>query len=557
MSAVRASVAQFALAARGEARLAFARVPGILQRALMVTAWAALAIFLGTFVGFAAVLLPPMGAFAIVAVVAVVLLWVMPDLAYVPDRIVRRLLFVSLAVNIAVPLYYAVLIPGLPFVSARRMILFPLVSLFAIAISGSSEVRRSVADMFRSNRLISIGLIGYFIMVCLSILTSINPPASLDTMTTLILESYLPLLAILYVIRKESDVDLLIHMVCWCALIVFFMGLVEFFVHFNVYLRVLPKSMLAALAANNPYFAGLIEGGGEFRNGMFRATSVFVTPLSFAEFGAMISPFGLMFLFHAKTTRDRAFGAALLVAAFLGIFVSGSRGGYMAFFAALVALFAAWLVRTRRFAPQSMAATIGLVVGTGAIIGAVLIVMFVGRAHHIVLGGGMEAYSDESRHEEWRMAIPRIIQSPITGLGYGLGGDIVGYHTPGALVPTLDSFLISTLVETGIPSLVFFFGMIVAAIWRGFRRYIFDSSWCGALAGGLAAALVAYIVYRTVLTQRENQSLFYLFIGSLMVMDYCYSKSDGGGAKGKAAADGGRSFGPARPPKMLRGQTSG
>ncbi len=103
MSLLRLDFAQLTLVARGEARLAFARAPEFIWRALMILGWAALAIFLGSVVGLAAVLLPPMGALGIVAAVGLVLLWVMPDLAAVPDRIVRRLLFASLVVNLCVP----------------------------------------------------------------------------------------------------------------------------------------------------------------------------------------------------------------------------------------------------------------------------------------------------------------------------------------------------------------------------------------------------------------------------------------------------------------------
>ncbi len=103
----------------------------------------------------------------------------------------------------------------------------------------------------------------------------------------------------------------------------------------------------------------------------------------------MMAPFALLFLLHATTFRDRAFGSALLLATLLGIFVSGSRGGYISVFCAFVALLAAWLLRTRHFKPLSMSPAVGLLVGGGAL-GAVFVVSFWGRAHNIVLGGGME-----------------------------------------------------------------------------------------------------------------------------------------------------------------------
>ena len=365
----------------------------------MILGWAALAIFLGSVVGLAAVLLPPMGALGIVAAVGLVLLWVMPDLAAVPDRIVRRLLFASLVVNLCVPYYYAILIEGLPFISIRRLFTFPLIILCAIAISGSGEVRRRIADIIRSDRLLSVCVFGFVVMIFVSIFTSISPETSLSQCSQVILEWYVPFLAVLYVIRSEADIDLSIRIIAWCSLFVCLMGIIEFVVHFNIFLRILPKSMLAALAANSVGFANMLNAPTVLRNGLYRASSVYVVGLSFAEFNAMMAPFALLFLVHATTARDRAFGGALLMATLLGIFVSGSRGGYISVFCAFVVLLAAWLLRTRRFKPLSMSPAVGLLVGGGILVAAVLVVSFWGRAHNIVLGGGSEAFSDDFKKD--------------------------------------------------------------------------------------------------------------------------------------------------------------
>jgi O-antigen ligase len=534
VSRLRPGFAQLALVARGEARLAFARAPEIIQHVLVIFGWAALAIFLGSVVGFAAVLLPPTGAFGIVAAVGLVLIWVMPDLSAVPDRVVRRLLFAEVIVNLCLPYYYAVLVEGLPFISVRRLFVFPLILLLAIAIGGSSEVRRKMADIMRTDRFLSACVFGFLAIIFISITVSANPTSSLSRTIDTILEWYVPLVAMLYALRSESDVELLIRIICWSTLFVVLMGLVEFIVHFNVFLHVLPKSMLAALAASGPTFANLIQNGSSgLRNGMYRASSTYTSELSFAEFCAMIAPLAVLFLLHARSTRDRAFGGVLLLATFLGIIISGSRGGYVAVFSALVVLLPVWLLRTYRFKPQSMSPAVGLLVGGATIVVAVLLVMFWTRAHNAVLGGGAEQYSNQGRQIEWALATPKILRSPIIGYGYGTAGDVVGYFPLGASFPTVDSYLISLLVETGVIGTVLFFGMLFIAIWRGLRRYVADPSWYGALAAGPACALTAYMTYRTVLSQIENNDLCYIFVGCVLLMEYY------GGKTARAAERGG------------------
>jgi O-antigen ligase len=74
------------------------------------------------------------------------------------------------------------------------------------------------------------------------------------------------------------------------------------------------------------------------------------------------------------------------------------------------------------------------------------------------------------------------------------------------------------LVETGIPGFLLFFGAIAAGVWSGVREYLSDGTERGGLAGGLACALLAYAIYRLVLSQQESQTLLYLFIGALMAL---------------------------------------
>ena len=86
-----------------------------------IVAWSVAAMALGLVVGLAAVILPPLGAFGIVAGAAVVLLWVMPDLPLVSPGLIRKAFFVMLIVDVSIPFYYMVQFPGLPWISARRL----------------------------------------------------------------------------------------------------------------------------------------------------------------------------------------------------------------------------------------------------------------------------------------------------------------------------------------------------------------------------------------------------------------------------------------------------
>ena len=136
----------------GRARRAIRALPRVLRFLTPIVAWAATSIVLGVVVGFAAIILPPTGAFGIVAVAGLVLLWALPDLAAVPARLVRPAYLAVLVVTFCVPYWYAVDIPGLPWISARRLVIFVLIVLIAMVISGSSKERARIGGVFGMQR---------------------------------------------------------------------------------------------------------------------------------------------------------------------------------------------------------------------------------------------------------------------------------------------------------------------------------------------------------------------------------------------------------------------
>ena len=272
-------------------RAAFGGAPRWLRDALPFVAWAVVAVVYGGVVGFASIILPPTGALGLVAVAGLVLLWVTPDLARVPTKSLRVLFFISLAVNLCVPNYYAYQIPGLPWISVRRLAAVPLIVVFAVALAGSCNFRARLTSSLDSLKSISIGVIGFLVMIFLSIFTSASFTASISGVVDAILIWFLPFFATIYVMRNEEDLFKFVRIIGWCALLVSCVGVLEFITHHRIALELMPGSLRASLLASNPSFA-LIENANPYRNGEYRSSSIFGVPLCFAEFAAMVAPFG-------------------------------------------------------------------------------------------------------------------------------------------------------------------------------------------------------------------------------------------------------------------------
>jgi hypothetical protein len=510
-------LSQAASVAVAETRLAARAAPRVLGRLAPIVAWTAASIALGFIIGLAAVFLPPLGAFGIVAIAALVLLWVMPDLPLVWPGLIRKTFFVMLITDLCIPTYYTVQVPGLPWISARRLATFSLIVPFLIAIAASSEVRRRITERLACSSLIFICVAGYLVMAALSISTSVNRADSLSVLVDIILSWYVPFFAMIYIVRDNEDVIFILKIICFSGIFITAASFLEFVRHRNVFVDIFPKGMLDHLIENNPNLAGLLPGPRHFRNGQYRAVSIFVSPLSLGEFEAIVIPIALFFVLFRQSVFERGLGLAAAFGGIIGIFCSGSRGGYIGVLGSAAVFVAIWSIRKAKKNKASLApAIVGM---SGAVWFTVVLILIAvwKRAHNMVLGGGAEAASNQGRYEQWVTGIPLIKSNPLTGHGLNQGGYLI--HM------SIDSYVLSLLLETGIPGLVFFAGLLLLPIWYGLRNFLFDMSESGALAGALACSFLAFANNRLVLSERENQTLFFFLLAIAVVMNYQYARN--------------------------------
>ena len=483
--------------------------------AVVPLTWAMVCVAAGLLLGFAICFLPPTGAFGLVAIAGLALLWALPELPSIPFKLLRRSFFVMIVVDLCVPAYYTISVAGLPWISARRLVTFILIFLFAISMAGSRSARTLVNRALSSSPLIIICAFGFYCMGFLSIFTSIEPGASLSVLVEASVAWYLPLLTVLYVVRTDYDILVLVRTLCWCGIVATLAGALSFVFHKNVFIAIMPGWLIDALVTNTPAFARMLIEGDE-RHGLFRTASVFSVSLSFAEFEAMIIPVGYFFFMNGVGFRKKLFGTWVIISCLAGIFFSGSRGGYMSAIVGTAAFGAIWVVRAFRFGSRSLLPSISVIVAIAGVVVLVGLIATVPRLHNAVIGGGAESYSDLARLEQWQLGIPKIESNPVTGHGLGLGGEIVGYHA--TTRETIDSYVLSTLVETGVPGFIFFFGLVGAGVIKGVRMALMIATTEGALSGALAASLSAFGFYRIALSQIENHTTFFVIIGILTVL---------------------------------------
>ena len=486
----------------------------LLLRLLRLLFIIACLVLLGLIVGVMVVILPPLAWIGVIGLAALLLLWVLPDIPIVNHRLVIVLFFVAFTSQIIFPSYYAFAAPGLPWISLRRLTWFPMALAFSLLIATSAAVRAQIAAALGCAKPITIALIVFGAFQFFSIFTSISFSESLKEVSNALLYWYVAVFAAVYCLSREDNHVLLFRIIVWVCIIAGILGIAEFVTHQRFIARLWPESMIMQLFAANPEVFDNITRV-ILRGGQFRANFIYNVSLSYGEFMAMGVPISLYFALHGGTRWRQLFGVVATIASIAGVYVSGSRGAMLGAGVALPLALLLWIVRSNRQTPGSMVPALTAVIGI--LVSVVFVALFVTstRFKTTFTGGAESVGSTDARFDQWRLAVPKILANPVTGHGAGLGGDIVGYAPFGSL--TVDSYVISLLVEIGVPGFLAFFAMICYATYFLIKIYLYEDDDLFSLSGPLAAAFVSFGLYRLVLSQRENHVLFFVLIGMAIV----------------------------------------
>ena len=231
----------------------------------------------------------------------------------------------------------------------------------------------------------------------------------------------------------------------------------------------------------------------------------------------MVSVIACAVMIYGTTRRIRVLGCTLTIFALAGIFFSGSRGGIVSVLVATAYFVGIWLVRTLRFQRYSMAPAVVGAIGATGFTTVLLLIIFWTRAHNMVLGGADDAASDLGARCNGPWEYPRLKQTrlPVTGSVWGrIYSDTTLRERPIRLSTVPSCPCLSRLAFPGQPS-------SSASGFSQFgadRRYWTDPSFYGALDGGLSAAIVAFLVYKSVLSQRENYGFFFVLVGCSLIL---------------------------------------
>lgn len=486
----------------------YRKPPSPFRRIVRNTAFYLLCILIGLVYGFVYSALPP--SFLVYMAIPIVLLgllviWALPDLANGPVKLLGGML---LAYSLLIPLwpnYLAFSAPGLPWISFRRLLNFPMGIVCLICLSTSSSFRASVKAALSEGG-IAVRLLGLLLLLQFAtIAISRAPGISLNISIDVIFSIMLTFIASCWFFQKERYVQRFINAMLAAGFLLCVLGIVE-----STQEKVLwSDSIPSFLAVGDEAVDRTLTS--RTRDGRYRVTATFSVALAFAEYLALIVPFILLRLFRSRTVGRIAFWLAIDALFLFVIVITTARlgiVGWLVSHAAFVSLWAFRRWRTRR--TDIVAPAVALLYSMFALF------FFVGMftipaIRNRTIGGGSTTLSDSGREAQFAMFWPKLFANPF-GNGAGQSGVTLGWRSQGGLL-SVDSYVITVGLDFGVLGLIAFFGAFLVVIWRCFYSALFGPERHSELVGAVGCSLLVITVIRYVLSQPDNMSIFYMLLG--------------------------------------------
>lgn len=520
--AVRQRLALALVAGQQEALFPFRQQPGRGLAALRHGGFYLAALLLGSFYGFWGTVLPP--AYIVILVVPAllligVLLWILPDERPASSRTSWLLFMAFTAVTFLWPNYLGLSLPGAPVLSLRRVVGLALMLAFLTRLASARRARERLLEMLSGFPLLWKLLVAFALVQMISILFADSWYLAYRFWFNALYAWIALFFVAVFVFAQPGRIEKWAQLIAGCAIFVAVIAIAEQFTKHVLWVDHIP----AFLRVENDDVTRILTP--TFRGAQYRSQAIFGVSLTLAEFLALAAPLAIHLLVIAKTARDRVLLAAGLAALIFGIAFTQARLGFIGLLTGgLLYLLLHGLIRlrTNRSDLIGPAISYGYAAGIIALYG---LIMSVDALRVRIFGSGTAQSSNDARGIQFEMAPPVILQSPLFGHGPGRGAEALGFVTPGGLV-TIDTYILSIVLDYGVIGFVLFYGMLAAALITSARLALAWRPTSGSANREasfilpLCAMLAAFLMIKTVLSQEENHAILFMIYGAIMVLTY-------------------------------------
>ena len=438
--------------------------------------------------------------------------WLLPDTGRPPARALEWLLFGFLVALLAWPDYLALALPGLPWITAIRLMAVPLAVVMLLCLSVSAAFRRDVMNTLNAQPAIWRLVVAFAVIALLSVGVSRYPTLSINKFVVAQLYWTLIFFAAVAVFWRPRRARWLVYLLWAFALYVCAIAMWEWHVqglpwadHIPSFLKVEDEAVQRILSAKS-----------RAATGIYRVQAKFTTPLGCAEFLAYAMPFVLHLMATARWWIVRLAAAASVPLIFHVISLTDSRLGMVGFFASLLLYTLAWAVLRWRDVKGSLFGPALTLAYPAVLAGFIAATFFVGRLRALIWGTGAQRFSTESREAQVAAGIPKVFSEP-WGHGIGQGAEVLGFRN-GAGVLTIDTYYLAVALEFGVVGFVIYYGIFFGGILHGGRAAFRARSRDTLVLIPLTIALINFFIIKSIFSQLENHPLVFALLGATVAL---------------------------------------
>ncbi len=419
------------------------------------------------------------------------------------------LVFVTLYASY--PHYISLQISGLPWISPIRIVMAALFFVWLYALRMSAEMQANIRRHVKTNQLFMALLATYVAAQFLSVPTSQNVSQSLTKLFFYQLYWTFPFFVVLSLVRDERRLALFVPLFIALGAFQCAIGFIEARQTRIVWLDFIPPGF----GADSELLTRIMQG--TFRFNDYRVQGSFTVSLVYAEFLVMMLPFALFAALDGRTMRMKLAGLVTVVAILPAQFLSGSRLGMVGTIVVFLAAGAAYVIRQKHVNPRSMAGLFLVLMLPFGLAAFGVAYVSSPRLQAMTIGGHQHEASTDARREQVRMAIPKVAARPLFGYGVGVSGEALGYRNLAGII-TVDSYLVTLVMEVGLVGFLAYIAMIIIAIWQGFAIYLRAREGPATLAGPIATSLLAFLVVKFVLSQSDTHMITFIMMALMLVV---------------------------------------
>lgn len=448
------------------------------------------------------------------ATLALFCIWMLPESASPPTVVLERLSVAYLFALLCWPDYLAFSVSGLPWVTAIRLVGIPLAVVFLICLSTSKGFRQELLKYMKSSRYIAICILLFSFIATISVIFSSDIGASLSKLFLALVNWTLVFFCSVFYFRKPGRLISFAY-VLWAVAI--FLSLIAFQEWRH---SVVPWAghIPSFLKIEDETVQRILVGSARAATGIYRVQSKFTTPLSFAEFIALVCPFVTYMVIASRNIYVKFLAILTVPIFFLAILGTDSRLGVIGFFSSLLLTSLAWGVlrwtrnRDSLFGPAvviAFPASLMLFLAASA---------FVRPLRALMWGSGAEQFSDASRQAQVDAGLSIILKSP-WGHGIGRGAATLGF-TNLAGVLTIDSYYLSVALEFGVIGFFAYYGAFICGVYYSAKTAIAQKNFEFGMAVPLCISLINFLIIKSVLSQQETHPLAFIILGATVALVY-------------------------------------